>query len=202
MTKIFGIGLNKTGTSTLAECFKILGFSHTKCSRKLLQDFVVYNDFTNIFERVVQYDTFTDWPWPLVYQELDHCFPGNKFILTIRKDAIAWLRSLKKHSERTHPIYHCRKLAYGYHYPHGHEQEHIEIYENHNERAMEYFKNRPEDFLLINWENGDGWERLCQFLNRDIPKADLPHCYKGDYHYLGSTPLRAIINKMLRKILK
>jgi hypothetical protein len=36
--KVFGIGLNKTGTTTLHECGKILGYRCTSCSRSLLDD--------------------------------------------------------------------------------------------------------------------------------------------------------------------
>ena len=38
--KIFGTGLNKTGTTTLGRCFKILGFSHQSGSPSLLEDLV------------------------------------------------------------------------------------------------------------------------------------------------------------------
>ena len=32
--KVFGVGLQKTGTTTLGECFKMLGYKHLSYSRK------------------------------------------------------------------------------------------------------------------------------------------------------------------------
>ena len=122
--KIFGIGLNKTGTTTLSQCGRILGYRCTSCSRSLLEDWVLRNDLSRIRAVVNQFDLFEDWPWPLIYQELDLMFPGSKFILTTRRNESLWLASLKKHSMRTHPTQHCRQLAYGYSFPHRHEKEH------------------------------------------------------------------------------
>jgi hypothetical protein len=38
MTKIFGIGWAKTGTTTLGNCFKILGFDHQSQDLGLVKD--------------------------------------------------------------------------------------------------------------------------------------------------------------------
>ena len=160
--KIFGIGLNKTGTTTLGQCGKILGYRCTSCDRKLLEDFRLKNDFTRIINKVGHFDLLEDWPWPLIYKELDRMFPGSKFILTIRKDEKTWFNSIKKHSMKTHPIMHCRKLAYGYSFPHKYEQEHLEFYKKHNDNVRTYFVGRDRDFIEICWENGDGFEKLCK----------------------------------------
>ena len=174
--KIFGIGLNKTGTSTLEKCFEILRFSHFGCSRELLDDVITRKDYTNVFKTVKRYDCFRDWPWPLIYKELDSMFPGSKFILTIRKDDTTWLESLKKHSQRMDPKKpHCRKLAYGYDFPDGNEKEHLEFYQKHNNEVIDYFKDRPNDLLVICWENEDSWEKLCSFVNKPVPGIALPH---------------------------
>lgn len=177
--KVFGIGLNKTGTTTLGRCGEILGFRHTGCDRKLLQDVVQRNNFSEVERIVLKYDLFEDWPWPLIYRQLDQMFPGSKFILTVRKSEDAWLNSLKGHSLKTSPIKHCRKLAYGFSYPHKHEVEYLKFYRSHNTNAREYFNNRSKDFLELCWENGDGFERLCDFLNVDVPNCPLPHANRG-----------------------
>jgi hypothetical protein len=176
MSKIFCIGLNKTGTSTLAECLRVLGFSHLKCSRDFLEDYRLKNDFTKIFKTVEQFDSFSDWPWPLIYKELDKNFPQSRFILTIRKNPEVWIKSLKRHSlVYTNPQTHCRKLAYGYNYPFGKEEEHIKIYEEHNKQVVKYFDGRQDDLLILNFEEGDGWEKICNFLGKDIPTREFPH---------------------------
>jgi len=43
-------------------------------------------------------------------------------------------------------------------------------YREHNERVK---KIVPKDRLLI-WNVKDGWEPLCKFLNKDIPKIPIP----------------------------
>jgi hypothetical protein len=177
-SKIFGIGLNKTGTTTLGLCGKILGYRSTSCDKGLLEDVTLRNDFTRVNATVGQFDLFEDWPWPLIYKELDLKFPGSKFVLTTRKNADVWLDSFKKHAIKTNPSGHCRKLAYGYNYPHRHEQEHLEFYQRHNDSVRTYFSGRDSDFIEICWENGDGFEKLCNFLGRDIPDIPLPHANK------------------------
>ena len=144
-----------------------------------MQRIVVKKDFTRIAEIVDRYDLFEDWPWPLIYQDLDHMFPGSKFILTTRKSEHVWLESLKKHSMRRHPINNSRKMAYGYSYPQGHEEEHFEIYRKHNSEVRSYFEGREDDFIELCWENGDGWENLCDFLGEQVPASDFPHVNQG-----------------------
>lgn len=177
--KVFGIGLNKTGTTTLGQCGRILGYRCTSCNRSLLKDIVLHKDFSNVHRQVVQYDLFEDWPWPLIYKELDTMFPESKFILTVRKSPDIWLNSLKKHSLKTGPFRHCRKLAYGYNYPFKREKKHIDFYLQHNDAVRDYFKHRENDFLEICWENGDGFEKLCRFLHKDVPHIALPHANKA-----------------------
>jgi len=177
--KIFGIGLNKTGTSTLSECGRILNYRCKSCDRELLKDAVITKNFERIRNAVNNFDLFEDWPWPLIYKELDQMFPDSKFILTTRITANIWLESLKKHSMRTPPSIHCRKLAYGYNYPHRFEQEHIDTYIRHNQEVREYFKGRNSNFIELCWEKGDGWEKLCHFLDTDIPDLPFPHANKG-----------------------
>jgi hypothetical protein len=172
--KVFGIGLNKTGTSTLGECFRILGYRVMGCSRELLERAVLYRDPGPAFAVAERYDAFQDWPWPLIYRELDRQFPGSKFILTVRENEDVWLQSLMQHSLRTSPFRHCRKLAYGFSYPFKHQRAHIEFYRRHNRQVRRYFEG-CRDFIELCWEHGDGWEGLCTFLETPIPDQPLPH---------------------------
>lgn len=196
--KIFGIGLNKTGSTTLGRCGKILGYRYTECDRLLLEDVVLRNDFTRVRQTVERFDLFEDWPWPLIYKELDRMYPGSKFILTTRRNEKIWLDSLKSHSLKTPPWKHCRKLAYGYNFPHRHEQEHLELYTRHNDNVRAYFKDRDQDFLEICWENGDGFQKLCNFLGSEIPAVPLPHANKKEDN--PGRNRRLLINRLLRLV--
>ena len=175
--KIFGIGLNKTGTTTLDKCGQELGYRVKGCDRKLLIDFRA-GKFQRFDSVIAKYDLFQDWPWPLMYKHLDKSYPGSKFILTTRISDIAWLESLKKHSMRT-GVNNCRSLAYGYEYPHQNETSYLNQYNSHNHEVREYFSGRPNDFLEICWEKGDGWEKLCRFLGKEVPSIPIPHANKA-----------------------
>ena len=171
--KIFGIGLNKTGTKTLGTCFQYFGYKNVTYSLEYLQAFSKGN-FEFLYEKIKLYDSCEDWPWPLMFEFLDRKFPNSKFILTQRKTADIWFESLCKHAERTGPT-EARSLVYGYEMPHNYQQHHIDFYNNHNNKVMEYFKNRQDKLLTVCWENGDGWTELCQFLNQPNPNISFPH---------------------------
>ena len=171
--KIFGIGLNKTGTTTLGVCFKHFGYRHTTSNLELTQC-VERGELEPVFAHADQYDSFEDWPWPLIYRELDERYPGSKFVLTTRRDGEAWVNSLKRHALLTGPT-EFRRIAYGHTMPDGHEAEHIALYERHNQEVRDYFRDRPDDFLEVCWETGSGWAEICAFLGEEVPDLPVPH---------------------------
>jgi len=190
--KVFGIGLNKTGTTTLDKCGQKLGFRVKGCDRGLLIDFRA-GEFQRFGSVISRYDLFQDWPWPLMYRYLDVKYPGSKFILTTRVTDLAWLESLKKHSLRT-GLKNCRLHAYGYEYPHQNEAAFLNQYNSHNKEVKEYFSGRSSDFLEICWEKGDGWEKLCKFLGKEVPDIPVPHANKAPSEY-PSPELMGVIQK-------
>ena len=176
--KVFGIGLNKTGTKTLGECFTLLGMRNTSYDLELLQAYDS-KSFEKILNKACQFDSFEDWPWPLLYKEFDERFPDAKFILTLRKDPDIWYNSLCKHAILTGPTI-ARKIVYGFEMPADHRQEHLDYYLKHNEEVRAYFQDRPDKLLVVSWEDGDGWIELCNFLGiADIPQVPFPHKNKS-----------------------
>jgi hypothetical protein len=171
--KIFGIGLNKTGTKTLGECFKVFGFNNKSFDMGLLLE-VSRGNLDGVFNAIDMFDSFEDWPWPLLYKQLDIIYKDAKFILTVRKDPQTWFESLCRHAERTGPT-EARKIAYNHEMPHKHEADHIQIYNRHNEEVGNYFFGREGKLLRICWEDGDGWGELAHFLNLPIPVIPFPH---------------------------
>lgn len=174
--KVFGIGLNKTGTTTLATCLQALGFRHSSCDPGLLKQ-VAMGELESLFAVVEAHDSFEDWPYPLVFEALDQRFPGSRFILTRRSSADRWLASLSAHALRTDPFIgtRCRSLAYGYPYPQLNPQAHLQLYTQHLDRVRAYFRDRPQDLLEVCWEDQDGWASLCGFLGLPVPEATFPH---------------------------
>lgn len=175
--KVFGIGMNKTGTTTLKVCLEHLGYTVCGPDLELLRC-VDRGDLDPVFEFAEDYDGFQDWPWPFVYEEMDERYEDSKFILTRRKNSDVWFNSLKKHSIKKGPTEY-RKIAYGYEMPTGKKPHHVKIYEEHNEAVRAYFAGREEDFLEVCWEEGDGWEEICDFLGHDVPEAEFPHRKKS-----------------------
>lgn len=171
--KVLGIGLNRTGTTTLGVCLRHWGFNHRACDHAAFELWRT-GRYDELLSVVRQYDSFEDWPWPLIYREIDEAFPGTKFILTRRKDPQTWFDSLCRHAERIGPTDY-RESIYGHAMPHGHREEYIAFYERHNEAVRAYFRDRPDDFLEVCWEQGDGWDELSSFLGLQRPDLPFPH---------------------------
>lgn len=200
--KVFGIGLNKTGTTTLGIVFELFGYKHAGNNLDLTRA-AKKGDLAMVYEYVEDYDSFEDWPYPLIYQQLDTKFPGSKFILTTRKDSKKWVQSLKIHSLITGPTEY-RELVYGFSMPQGREIEHIKFYEDHNQKARQYFQNREKDFLEVCWEKGSGWEELCKFLSKDKPTIPFPHANKSPNQSiilrLRASQILKLKNKQIKSI--
>ena len=180
-TKIFGIGLPKTGTTSLGYCFRRLGFKHRSFDMDLAVQ-VKRNQLAPVLAEVERYEAFEDWPWFAIYRELDDKFPNSKFILTMRKDADTYVTSLKGHHEREGIRRKDFIKPHWWNEVHGVEPSEWDYdksaarYERHNRDVLEYFGERVDkDLLVVCWEHGDGWAKLCSFLNKRIPDESFPH---------------------------
>lgn len=174
--KVFCIGFQKTGTSSVRDALQKLGYSVAGVFGRdipladLKRTFVARG-----LEIAREFDAVEDMPWPLMFRELDATFPGSKFILTVR-DTDRWYRSISGHFGAN--PYHLQQLTYGDDAPApiGHEVRYREVYEAHNQSVREYFSDRSEDLLEMNLESGDGWEELGRFLKRsDVPSGPFVH---------------------------
>jgi len=50
----------------------------------------------------------------------------------------------------------------------------IEEYREHHKDVYEYFKGREKELLVFDVTQGDSWEKLCTFLEVDIPDQPFP----------------------------
>src|SRR5437667_4671123 len=98
-SKVVGIGLPKTGTTTLGYCFRRFGYKHRSYDMDLAAQ-AKRNELENVLAEAAKYEAFEDWPWFMIYRELDQRFANSKFILTLRKDRETYVASLKGHHER------------------------------------------------------------------------------------------------------
>lgn len=189
--KIFCIGQNKTGTTSLKVALKDFGykFGHQGRAQLLLNDW-----FDRDFHKIVAYsrtaEAFQDIPFsiPYTYEHMDLAFKNAKFILTERDDAEQWYTSLIK--------FHSKLWADGINIPteedlrnstfmyKGYPYEFIkhtfntpdddlynkqtltEKYLGYNSAVKDYFRSRPDKLLVINVSKPNDYDKLCQFLKQ------------------------------------
>lgn len=185
-TKIFCIGLNKTGTSSLHEAFKILGFKSVHFlddKGKNIKDIIEENYYNNedILKGISHYDAFSDWDHDetshLIFKVFDQQYPNSKFILNTR-NLEGWLNSRENHVLRNQKLYSRRfnskqfnkknawlkidRVSWAAHY------------KRHHQEVYEYFNGRESDLLVFDVTQGDGWDKLCKFLEAELPKVTFP----------------------------
>ena len=185
-SKVFGIGLHKTGTSSLQAALAMLGYRvagrrlagrHRKSLVKLGRAGRV----NEILEWTIGYEAFADFPYPLIFRDLHQRYGRNaKFVLTTRRSAEVWYDSVCEHS-RTSRLFGGQRLTYGFYRPFGRKAQYIALYEKHSEMVRHYFEaNGASDLLLeVCWDTGDGWDQLCPFLGAPIPDLPFPHRNKS-----------------------
>ena len=177
MKKIFCIGFHKTGTKSLAAALSVLGYSVTGPNG--VNDELVGENIDDLIRTLVpKYDAFQDNPWPIVFKKLDSWYPDSKFILTVR-DTKRWYQSVLTHfGEKETPM---RKWIYGEGYgaPSGNEDVYVQRYRDHIKSVKEHFTGRSKDIVVMNFSKGDGWEKLCKFLDKPVPNVPFPHRNKG-----------------------
>lgn len=146
---VYGIGLPRTGTKSLASALRLLGFSgenHCKLTnfseedkvKSLTKEFIIDNHAYEYYEGLVNF--FVD--------------ESTYFILTIREFE-EWDKSVKKISNNTYP--------------------NIEEY---TKSVIEYFKKNKvsNKLLIIDFKKErDPWEKLCTFLDEDMPNQSFPY---------------------------
>jgi len=193
--KIFCIGFQKTGTSSIGKALEILGYR--TCGAVALQEQDPTKIRTTAFANVDKFDAFQDNPWPLLYLELDQRFPGSKFILT-RRDPQSWIKSVVRHFGNTgRPML---KWIYGVPYPKGNEEVFLERYDKHNQDVLEYFSQRPGDLLVLDIETDNQWPHIAKFLNTDVPTVAFPHANKSAAPWRFRRWLRRLGARALRRL--
>ncbi|MEM7703266.1 MAG: sulfotransferase family protein [Pseudomonadota bacterium] len=175
-TKVFCIGFQKTGTSSLRDALTQLGYRVTGVFGRETPLEELKETYVQTGLRIAEeFDAVEDMPWPLMFRELDKAFPGSKFILTTR-DIDEWYGSIAGHFGAN--PYHIQQLTYGEDCPApvGHEERYREVFEAHNAAVKEYFLGRPEDLLEFSLERGNGWAELCSFLEIEaVPDGPFVH---------------------------
>jgi hypothetical protein len=164
-SKIFGIGLSRTGTTTLNNVLLKLNYNvvHYPSNAELLS---------------MSLDGATDIPVAIRYKELDKKFPNSKFIYTIRNKE-KWLDSIVPYLERkrgwnmAQNQVDIRNHMYGSPFPT--REQAAKAYDLHHNDIIEYFKNRKDDLLILDIIGGDSTKLLTDFLSVDAIDPVFPH---------------------------
>ncbi|MFK7889530.1 MAG: sulfotransferase [Granulosicoccus sp.] len=194
--RVVGIGLNKTATKSLAQCMEAIGYwNKSYC----LHAFTLYQqkNWPALFDIMDNYNSFEDWPWPLMYREIEQHYPDARFILTTRASPDIWYRSLCKMAVRMGPLSQFEKHIYGYSMPQGRREEHLQFYNRHNAEVREYFADKPGKLLEVCFDEGVQMSTLCTFL--DAPENDfqVPHENRSEPVYGGDSLWRAYIAQLV-----
>ncbi|SDS69317.1 hypothetical protein SAMN04515667_2755 [Formosa sp. Hel1_31_208] len=197
--KIFCIGHNKTGTTTIETVLKQMGYTKgNQVKGELLLKSWHQRDFKTIIAFCKKAQAFQDIPFslPYTYQHLDLAFPNAKFILTERDSTEQWYESLTRfHSKlwadgkriptatdlKNTPYreqgfaYSFAKNVYGTPDDNIYDENVLKaFYEQYNATVKNYFKSRPEKLVVINVSNAKDYGKLCTFLNQPPIGDDFP----------------------------
>lgn len=197
--KFFGIGYNKTGTTSLEAAMDELGYvvSYQIMSIEIMREWGQRD-----FKRLIKYckcgQFFQDIPFskPYTFIVLDQYFPGSKFILTVRDSPEQWYDSLTSFHAKLwgkngrvpnkEDLILNDKIYKNYRWENNRLSSNtpeydiynkdilIEGYERHIRNVEEYFRHRPDDLLVINVSEEDAYQKLCSFLGVDAVRERFP----------------------------
>jgi len=201
--KVFGIGFQKTGTTSLMFALKKLGYDVCDGCGNAMNPNIRNEVYDVCYALAEKHNAFEDHPWSVLYQEMDCRYPNSKFILTIRPTE-QWIKSVSSHFGSTNIPLH--EWIYGAGCPKGNEDLYIKRYEQHNQKVISYFDNRPNDLLTLNFDGSltgqELWEKICNFLGHKIPNIPFPYANSSKERTLNQLILnypRAIKHKIWGK---
>ena len=197
--KFFCVGLNKTGTTSLAAAFVELGFSlgNQRRGEIIGARFQGLPLKAALISHAMTAEVFQDIPfsWPKQYEDLARAFPNAKFILTERDDPEQWYSSLVRfHSKKfgrdgsipttndlQNAMYVQRGFAYRAMRELGASDEApydkgslIRTYLDHSLAVRRYFDEEPARLLTINVGNRADWARFLAFVGKRSDRDQFP----------------------------
>ena len=188
---LIGVGLSRTGTTTLGDAGEILGLSRLGWVSKRRGYLDAHGEpigspalirewregqMDHIIEVASCYGVVEDLPWPFVYRELAEALPEAQFVLTRRASPEAWLASMSKHQSGSRSGQWSETLTEVYGAPKATDRpdSYLAKYETHNAEVRDFFAG-TDRLLEVCWEEGDGWPGLCGFLGLPVPDVPFPH---------------------------
>lgn len=198
-SKIFGIGNNKTGTTSLDKAMSKLGYKvgNQRSAESLHKEWAQRN-----FKPIIAYcktaEFFQDVPFskPFTFIALDQAFPNSKFILTIRDNPEQWYNSLTKFHAKLwgkdgriptkEDLQNAKYIYKGWAWdmtryaaitPENDPYQKaalIQSYIDYNNSVITYFKHRPKDLLILNVAEPGAYRKLCEFIGQPVTSEEFP----------------------------
>lgn len=192
MLSVIGVGFPRTGTMSLKLALEQLGIGPCYHMIEVFErpdDIALWNqaaDGQTDWERLFQgFQSTSDAPACCFWRELLEEYPNARVILTVR-DPETWYESFHEtvyqvisNAENSPDAQHravqemareliLERLLEG---SFENRRRAIEIYEEHNRTIQEVVA--PERLLVLHVR--DGWQPLCDFLDKEVPKEPFPH---------------------------
>ncbi|MEZ5708525.1 MAG: sulfotransferase [Blastomonas sp.] len=194
--KVIGAGFGRTGTLSMKKALETLGFVKTHHMEEVFPSARQQKLWVEVAEgKPPQWDAIfdgfeacVDFPSASYYRELLEHFPDAKVLLTVR-DFDKWYRSV---NETIYPSSNAVPAWMQAVIPMARRMDIIVngtvwdrlfggkfLDKEHSRRVFgDYIEqvkhNVPADRLLV-YEVGEGWEKLCTFLNVPVPDEPFPH---------------------------
>ena len=179
--RVFGLGLSRTGTTSLGHALSTLGIRtiHYPSDARTRQQLRGGDYRLDILER---FRGVVDTPVVPFYAQFDRHYPGSKFILTVR-DRKPWLASVRALWKRDKEAFipnadvldyrhFVRAAVYG---TLSFNEDRLDfVYETHVRNVLDYFRGRQTDLLVLDICAGEGWDKLCPFLDAAVPDVPFP----------------------------
>ena len=184
--KIFCIGRNKTGTTSIEKWMQMIGCSVApqQAGENCTLD-VINGDYSKLNNLVLDFNGFQDLPYnlPNVPQHLHKNYPNAYFILTVRRSSDEWYQSLVRYNRKIEPTQPIGKttVAEMQHKIYGdyieNKQNCIEHYEKYNMQIEEYMIRNNARFIKLCLSEPNANQILCDFVG--VNGINLPHLNKS-----------------------
>ncbi|MFK8078821.1 MAG: sulfotransferase family protein [Granulosicoccus sp.] len=206
-------GLSKTGTTSVTDAFKLLGFSAIHFDIERMAPFLLHGEELDcsIYDDI---DFVSDLPTAYFYKEFIGHNPDLKIILTVR-DLDDWWQSIQTHfaARGVDNNYKCRighvlnvlglknnrlskryrerliKIAIRLRVYKGLEPEEKSFkaaYLEHNQAVMDFVGK--ENLLILDINDDQKWEKICGFVGTKPPESPFPHSNKAVVRKLRTQP--------------
>lgn len=178
---------------------KELGFTvgNQRTAEKLVDDWAK-RDFSRLIKycRTAQFFQDAPFSYDFTYIALDQAFKDSKFILTVRDTPEQWYESVIRFQTKRYGkngkiptkedlmeatyIYkgrpwHINRLVSNTPEDDPYNKEILmKRYVTHNEEVKKYFRNRPDDLLVLNVADENAYHDLCEFLNIEKKRDTFP----------------------------